>query len=249
MRHGLRVFLTATLALGVTGIVRADDQDAKAVLDKALKAQGAGNPAHKAMVVKSKGTVHIMGQAMPFTGEIATEPPRRSHQQFDMDFMGQKFKVVMALDGNKGFRDFNGNAAEMDDENVAAARQAMHNEYIATLRPLKDPAYKLTALGESKVDGKPVVGIKVSHDKFKDVSLFFDKETYLLVKTEATVKDPMAGQELKQETYYSDFKEKDGVKRPMKIVIKRDGQVFVENEVIEYKPLEKLDDSLFKPGA
>ena len=65
-------------------------------------------------------------------------------------------------------------------------------------------------------------GVKVSSKKHRDLKMFFDKETGLLVKTEHTLED--GGKELVQEEYYSEFKETDGYKRPTKLLVFRKGK-------------------------
>jgi hypothetical protein len=100
-------------------------------------------------------------------------------------------------------------------------------------------------LAEKKVGDRPAVGVGVAHEGHKDIFLYFDKETGMLVKSERQAKDPMGGEEYKQETRYSNFKEVDGVKRPFKLSILRNGEKYIEAEVTEYETLNKLDDSTF----
>jgi hypothetical protein len=59
----------------------------------------------------------------------------------------------------------------------------------------------------------------------------------------------MSGEEVDQETVYTDYKNFDGVQRFKKMTIKRDSKDFVEMEVTEYKTHDKIPDSVFgKPG-
>jgi ABC-type Na+ transport system ATPase subunit NatA len=122
----------------------------------------------------------------------------------------------------------------------------LYVDEVVTLVPLKEKDYKLSTLGETKVGKKAAVGIKVTRKDHRDVNLFFDKDTGLLVKTETTIKDFMAGgQELNQETVMSDFKEIEGRKLPTKVVISRDGKKFVDGETSDQKYSDKLEDSVF----
>jgi hypothetical protein len=64
------------------------------------------------------------------------------------------------------------------------------------------------------------------------------------------------GEDVNQEMFYSDYqdakdptdKEKKKVlfKVPMKILIQRDGQTYVDSENVEYSVAEKLDEKLFE---
>src|SRR5947208_1477821 len=83
----------------------------------------------------------------------------------------------------------------------------------------------------TKVNGKPAVGVRVSHKGHRDINLYFDKDKGLLLKIERTVKDLMAGgKESQEEVSYSDYKEVEGVQQPTKLVIKRDGKDYVDGE-------------------
>ena len=87
------------------------------------------------------------------------------------------------------------------------------------LAVLKDKKYKLSPLGEVKVEGRDAVGVQVSCKGHKDVNLYFDKETNLLAKGEWNVKaQEQGGKEVMQETLYGDYKDVEGAKIPMKIM-------------------------------
>jgi hypothetical protein len=163
-----------------------------------------------------------------------------------MDAMGVQFKFVAVCDGKKGWRRINDDVTEMSEEQLAEQKHGQYHGAVVSLAPLlKDPDYKFTLLGESKVEGKPAVGVRVAKPGRRDVSLYFDKDTGLLVKSESRGKDVDRDMEFTQETLYADYKDFGGVKHPTKQTIKRDGALFLENEVLELKPAEKLDDSVF----
>jgi hypothetical protein len=52
-------------------------------------------------------------------------------------------------------------------------------------------------------------------------------------------------QEVTEESFFSDYKEVQGTKQAMKFTTKRDGKPYLEGEITEYHPAEKLDDSVF----
>jgi hypothetical protein len=103
----------------------------------------------------------------------------------------------------------------------------------------------LAPAGEAKVGDQAAVVIRATPKDGREVRLSFDKDAGLLLKVEAQVKDAR-GKEVKQEIFYSDYKEADGVKRAMKVRIEREDKPFIELDVTEYKPLEKLDDKTFE---
>jgi hypothetical protein len=238
--------LAACVWLGGAEWSRADDQaEAMKIIGKAVEAAGgeAKLSKWKGATWKIKGDFHGMGTAIPYTGNYAMLWPNKSRFELEFDAGGMQIKFAMIYNGTKGWRKFNDMAMEMDDEQLQEAKQNMHVAQVTRLISLKDKGYTLSLLGESKVNDKPAVGVKVASKGFRDVNLYFDRETGQLIKSEYRTKD--MGQEASQETYYTAFKDVDGLKYPSKVTIKRDGQLYVESEASDYKPVEKLDDALF----
>jgi hypothetical protein len=76
--------------------------------------------------------------------------------------------------------------------------------------------------------------------------LFFDKESYLLLKMQSPIKDLLrGGEEIAAETLYGDYRDIDGVMTAHKFTIKYDGKTYNEGEVTEVKFSENLDDTVF----
>jgi hypothetical protein len=233
------------LAFGITGFVRADDQ-AQAVIDKAVKAKG-GEEAlakYKGMTSKGKGMFYGMGDGIPFTVETAEAFPNKAKQAVAAEVGGSPFKMTTVLAGDKGWINTNGDTVDLEKDKLDDQKAAAHAAWVVTLTPLKDSAFTFKLLGDSKVGDKDVVGVKVSYKGQPDVNLYFDKTSGLLVKSENKSKD-MSGQEVNQEITYSDYKEVDGIQEPMKVSIKHDNQKFIEREVLEMKHHEKLEDGAF----
>jgi hypothetical protein len=238
------------LFLGTGTFVRADDMP-KAIIEKAIKATGGEEKLgkYKAATWKAKGKINFGGTEIEWTGDFFSQPPKQMKSVIEVDFNGMKLTFIRVSNGDKGWIVQMGNTDEMSGDQLADAKEELYSNWISTLMPLKDGAFALAPLGESKVGDRPVVGVKVSHKEHKDVSLFFDKEKGLLVKSLRRVKDMMTGQEVDQETVYSDFKETDGIQRSMKMVAKRDGKDYLEAVTTEFKVVDKLDDGLFgKPS-
>jgi hypothetical protein len=78
----------------------------------------------------------------------------------------------------------------------------------------------------------------------KPFTIFFDKDSGLPVKQVAAVKD-FTGTEFTQETFFSNYKDVQGIKKAMKIENKRDGERFLDVEFTEFKLAEKLDPKVF----
>jgi hypothetical protein len=131
---------------------------------------------------------------------------------------------------------------EMGDE----VQFQLYTEGLTRLIPLKDKAFTLAPAGEIMVHDKPAFGFKVSRKNQRDVNLFFDKATGMLVKIQSRGKDPALGQEFDQEILFSDYKDTPAGQRPAKVVIKRDGNVYLEAQYFDFNASEKPDDSQFE---
>ncbi len=77
------------------------------------------------------------------------------------------------------------------------------------------------------------------------MGLYFDKESGLLVRSDFAVLDPASGQEVPQEKVFCAFREFGGVLRPTRVIVYREGKVYLEVEVLEIKPVDRLPDRLF----
>jgi hypothetical protein len=237
------------LALPFTTALRADDADAaRAVIDKAIKAAGGEEKLakFKSHTWKNRGTYYGMGMTdgVPYTANYAVAWPDKFRFEVEGGFM------TLVLDGDKGWMQAMGDTREFSKEEMAQQKEDLYANGVTTLMPLKDKAFKLSLTGETKINDKPALGVKVSHKDRQDVMLYFDKDSGLLVKSERKTKVPEEGnKEVTQETLYGDYQDIEGAKMSLKITILRDGKKFVEGENFDIKPVDKLDDKTFaKPS-
>jgi outer membrane lipoprotein-sorting protein len=233
--------------LAAVSSIRADDDAAKlrAVIDKAIKAHGGADNLKKfpASVIKSKGTYYGMGEGIEYTQEISIQHPGQMRVEVDAN----NFKFVQVFDKNKGWRKIgDGDAEKMSKEEVAEAQEQMYAGGLTHLVVLQDKSYKLAPLGEIKVGDRAAIGVRVEHEGHRPVSMYFDKDKGLLLKVETNGKDTQNdNKEFTAEELFSEYKKVDGLMVAHKVTINRDGKKYLEYEITEYKPSEKLDDSVF----
>lgn len=225
------------------------DKELAKLLDRAIKAHGGADILNKfpATTMKMKGKVHVMNQTFDFTGDFAVQMPDRIRHEINVDVMGMQFKQIQVLDKNKGWIAAAGQTREMNKEELEEAREEMHAGWVAgQLTPLLGKEYKLSSLGESKIGKRDAAGILVARKGYRDVNMYFDKKSGLLLKTESRVKDLMGGgQEVTQETFYDDYKDLQGVQVAHTLTMKRDGKDFLSGELTEVQAHEKLGDEHF----
>ena len=246
MRTLISLASAAFLVLAASG--RADEQaDLQKVIDKAIKAHGTDKAAKdkKASTFKVKGTVHTMGLDLEFTGDYQAQEPDKIRQAMTVNLNGTDVEVLTVFDGKKAWVHAMGNTMDLGEDAVAAFKEEVYAGKVDDLTGLKEKGYKLGSLAVKKIGDRDAVGVTVAREGHKDIFLYFDKETGMLLMSERQAKDFMTGEEHKQETSFANYKEVDGVKRPHKLTIRRDGKKFLEAEVSDIKILDKLDDSTF----
>jgi hypothetical protein len=241
--------LVALLGLGAP-LTGQEPADARAILDKAIKAHGGAEllAKYNAATWKGKGTVRVMGEEIAFTGEGANQGAEQSRVAIIATVNGEKFPIVHVYNRGKGWLKLgNAEAQEMDEEQLAEAKQEHHAEWVASFGPLLKPNkdYTLAVLPETKVGGQAAVGVRVSRKGYRDVQLYFDKQTGLLLKMTTKAKNEESGQIVDAETLYSEYQEVQGVKVAMKLEVRQGGKEFLELEVSAVKLHEKLDDKMF----
>lgn len=251
MRLLSTAILSAAAVLGLAAPGTAADDDAKAVVDKAIKAHGGLEllAKYQAGQMKNKGKLEVPGVGQSdFSQEVAYMMPDKLKETLELEIMGQKIAIATVVNGDRMSIQVNGQDIPNADAIKAAIKDAGHMMKVARLYPLvRDKAYEVSLVGDAKVEDVEAVGVRVAKKDEKDINLFFDKKTWLLIKVEYRTTDPNTGNEVNDERFLSDYqKGTEGVPMPKKVVVKRDGKKFLEAEVLEAKLLEKLDDSEFK---
>jgi hypothetical protein len=248
MKRFISAVMATALLLGTCLAGQAAEVgDANAVLDRAIKAIGGEEKLGKikGMSWKAKGILTFMENDNEFTSEWTAEGIDRVRSEFEGDFGGNKFRGVTVLAGDKGWRDFGGELSEMDRDALANEKR---NVYLAlvpvTLVPLKGKEFKLGAVAEESVGGKPAVSLKAIGPDGKEFTLFFDRESHLPIKTIGKVIGFM-GDEFTQEAMLSDYREMGGIKKATKIELKRNGETFITQQITEFKLLDTVDPKTF----
>jgi hypothetical protein len=245
----LCVAMSGAFVLMLAPAARADDQaDAKAIIEKALKAHGGADKLGKikAYTSKMKGKVHVMGLDLDFTGSTSVQEPDKMRVEIEAEVMGMKVTSLQVFNKDKAWVSVNGTTMELDKDAIEAFKEKLYLGEVGRMVNLTDKKFKLSTVGEVKVAGKEAIGVRIECKGHADVSLFFDKKTNLLVKTETREKDPASGTEFATETIVSDYKVVDGVQIAHKAEVKRDDKPFVEAEISGYKIEKELSDTLFE---
>jgi hypothetical protein len=236
--------------LAIPAVRAADQPEARAVVDKAIKAMGRDKPEarKKGLTWKGKGKIFALGDGIEFSGEWIAQMPDKNRGDFDLELPGMKLKMIRCIDGDKGWQKVPDGLMDMDKDEIVEEQHMLYANWVAQLYPLTDQAFELSKLADSKVDGRPVVGVKVARKGRRDVNLYLDKDSSLLLRMETRGKDTMAGgKEVTTDVYYSEYKDTNGIKDARKFTVKQDGKMFLEFEYTDFQRKDKLDDNAFKP--
>lgn len=246
----MRLFLLTGVVgffLGAGPAAQAQNEP-KQLIEKAVQAAGGEEKLAKlkGYRIKAKGTLEILGMSLDFTSTGLLDLSGRIRTEVELEIMGRKFTVLQVYDGKKAWVKAMDRTMELEGDLLKEMKEQMHAGRVSFLLPLlKNDGYTLAPLGEIKVNGKPAQGVKVSAKGFRDIDLYFDQATGLLVKTAGQTLEQTTMKEVAQESVMSDFKEFDGLKQPTKVITHQDGKKFLEVEVMEYKGVAEVDNSEF----
>jgi hypothetical protein len=244
-----------TLACAVLGLLAGfvgklhAQEETRAVIEKAIKASGGAEllANRKASQTKSKGTLEVMGQTLAFTQEVSALLPDKAKEVMHLEVMGQNIDIVTVMNGANVRITAAGNEVPLNDSIRQAIKEQKHMAEVVRLLPLlKDKGFELSPIGEVQVAGKPAVGVRVSKKGAKDVSLFFDKTSGLMVKVEHRATDANSGQEVAEERIVLEYQQVAGAPAAKKVLMNRDGKKFMEVEILEIKFPDTIDENEFK---
>jgi hypothetical protein len=245
MRTNLATALAVLLAVVVPAC--ADDRAAAlAVVEEAIKAHGGADALAKLRTVvrKSAGRMTVADKEILFANESTAQLPDRWRVEADLRAGEQKLHLLQVVNGDKGWQSTGGAVAELTAERLKEVREDGCVWWLTTLLPLtKGTSLRLAPLPETKINGEPALGVKVSSKGHADVSLYFDKQSRLLVKTERQAVE--AGAPVAREETYSGYKEFDGIKLPTRVVQTAGGKKFSEITEAAYKFPPKVEETTF----
>jgi hypothetical protein len=197
------------LLASAPGSGRAED-DPRAVVERAVQAAGGADLLEQpaGVVTKFKGKLLPGGQInLNLEGEILTEGSKRSRLNFTLDLTGDKHRAVVVVNGDRSWRGIDGDVSDFTAEDREMSQTSAYADRVTGLVALlKDRGFTLTTLPPVEVAGRPARGVKASYKGKPDVSLYFDRETGLLVKYAYRGKVSTGGGEVLKETVLSDHR-------------------------------------------
>lgn len=229
--------------------VRAEDPAPKDTIAKALKAQGFKDDG-KALCQtwKDQGVVEVSGLKIEYAADFSFRPPDGLRFEMTAEVMGQKIAMKHVTTGDTVWDSMDGKTEEVKGEKKDYSKLQTYYLWVSSLTPLNhDKQFKLSSVVGKKVNDKETLGVLIERKDKPETTLYFDKESGLLVKSEVNVKDEFQGwKEVLQEVYYEDYKASGDFKIFTRMRVVRDGKQFIDSKPSEPKLSEKLDPKLFE---
>jgi hypothetical protein len=244
MKASLTIALGAWLSF--TAVGRADDPaQAVAVVDQAIAASCGAEKlaALNAGIWKTSGVFRGQQSRAEFQGELPDKFRIDSTRVVD----GKTVNHSRIISGTKGWVVEDGKVTPMTEEELKSVRESYYHKQLATtLVPLKHKDCKLSFEGIRVLNERPASVVKATRTGYPDVTLYFDRDTGLLAKTEMAQRSA-SGKDVQVELFFSQFREFDGIKIATRTKALHDGKPFLETEITEFKAVKKLPEEVFRP--
>lgn len=236
----------AVVVLGLLFAGPVYGDDAAQIVDQAMRAHGGESALAKTKYVHrtAKGGWFVFGKENSFSAETYLRFPDGLRDTVDADVNGQKTRITIVLNGDRGWQRLGGGFQDLDKERLTELRDELHVLWLVIALPLKERSLTLAAPVEATVLGKPAHAIKVIGTNRPEATLFFDKQSGLLVKVERPAKQ--AGLSLKKEYLLADHKDFDGVKLPTRWLELTNGNKASDLTVTGYDFPARIDEKLLQ---
>src|SRR6266852_2893741 len=208
MKSGL-LFITLLLLLPRS----ASAQSADEIVKKALDARGGIEKIKAVQSQRISGHVSFT-QGMEGTFVVELKRPLKMHVEISVG--GQKFTRV--YDGKSSGWMINPFAESKDVQPLPPEdlkNISDESDFVGPLVDYKAKGNQIELVGKEKLDDKPVYRLKLTNKNGDVRSYFIDASSFLLLKWEGVRKTE--DQELPWESFFSDFREVQGLKYPFRI--------------------------------
>jgi acetyl esterase/lipase len=229
-------------------------EDARTILDKAIKAHGgeAKLAKLKTMTGKAKGTANLGGKGnanfgaeLSFNFEISWQWPDRLKNAVTLRIL-KPTAFIETISGEDSWSSRDGKLGPLDAIKRDQLRAQAHVRRLMLLTPLlEDKLYELSVVDEIRINDRPAVGVRVACAGERDVKLYFDEETRLLAKIEWRALGDSGRSEVVHEDIFSDYQEIDGVPTATQLLRHSDGKKTLELQYTEVHYPDRLDDAEF----
>ena len=219
-----------------------DVAKAKEILAASVEAHGGIEKlkAVKNTVTQSNVTVHTPGGKM----DLQVGFYHSYLNKFRQELNTPQGKVSYIYDGNAAYAISSMGAQPLPPEIATSLIDMVFRDTIPLLTNLTRNNIPVQYAGTEEVDGKPTSVLLVKQPSGEMLKLFISEDTHYVVKT--AFRDTVQGVTVNKETFFSDFRDVEGVKFAFHVVQNINGELYTENRVNSVKLNTELDESLFE---
>ncbi|HEY7315178.1 MAG TPA: alpha/beta hydrolase [Gemmataceae bacterium] len=241
-----KLMLPALAGLLLLSAGRAHADEARAIIEKAVKAYGGEEKLAKLKMVRAKarGTVNL-GSDVPFTLEMVWQGPDHLKNTVKLE-SAKPTTLVETIAGGDSWSSRDGKPGPLSAIKLDELRTQAHVHRLLRLTPLlRENIYELAELAERRIEDRPAVGVRVRSPGEREVKLYFEKETGKLVKIERLLHDASAKKEVRHEEFFRDYEDIDGVPTAMTQTWHHDGKKALEMTFSEVHYPDRIDPAAF----
>ena len=213
------------------------------VIERAIVAHGGYEKLAKSRAerLELRGTIYVGKTAVPFTNHVTLQLPGQYKSVVVLQQGDKRHGVVHLIDGDNAMVAIDGQPQTVNSLHLSQLRQTLQLEQAMRLVPLlSDPGFTLHPGQDYSYNGGVVTSVRVQGKSQRELVLFFDRATGLLVKSEHRIDGP-GGKDVTQEAFYGDYREIGGHRRPGKVMIQRDGQKVMDVELVAAQRVVRID--------
>ena len=222
------------------------DEEARALLEKIVEAQGglAALEKLKDYYSKGEGKLYQQGQSFDVVVENWIVLPQMVRQDLTVSLGGQRFKVVYLWNGEQGWIQQGGRWQEMPAELVAEIQKGIAFDPLFTPLFIGHEGFRFSYRGteEVEIEGNVLSAevLEVTDAQGNAARFYYDGEQYRLLKI---VEE--SGERV-EEALFSDYREVDGYWVPFAQKSLRDGELTGEYTLTEVKINQGIGLDLFQ---
>ncbi len=219
-----------------------DVAKAKEILTASVEAHGGIDKlkAVKNVVADTQATMHTpMGQ-MDLKVVLYQVYPGKMRQ----NIVTPQGEISIVFDGEAAFIMSAAGTQPLPPEMTTSLIDAAFRDTVPLLVHLTQNDVPVQYVGTEEVDGKSASVLLVKQPSGEMVKVFISEETHYVIKL--AFRETEQGATLDKETFFSDFREVEGVQFAFHVVQNVNGELYTDNRVSNIKLNTELDDSLFE---
>ncbi|RKU10451.1 hypothetical protein C6501_13940 [Candidatus Poribacteria bacterium] len=153
-------------------------------------------------------------------------------------------EISVVFDGEAAFVMSVAGMQPLPPEMTTSLTDAAFRDTVPLLVHLSQNDVPVQYAGTEEVDGKPTSALLVKQPSGEIVKIFISEETHYIIKL--AFRETEQGATMDKETFFSDFREVEGVQFAFHVRQNVNGELYTDNRVSNIKLNTELDESLFE---